>query len=383
MKRKCRKDRLLMLALFFVWTALQLRIWNLMTELADYEDFLSLSYPAGGITAPAFGKWEKSEESKAAKTAAVWKPLGDLAVLAESTGRQETLACYQMKGQPEAVFGKGLSSGRYFTEGEQDVCLLDVETVQKLFGSEDVLGLAVKVEGRRFHIAGILDENGPVCVIPAEEGAVFDGITIRRKESDQSVKMAVSCTEAVLGGTNGQVVDGKLYRVTAGTLYAGTSAGMVLAVGTAGRERRKKKEGGSSFLERRIVPACLLAGTLMLLAGIWAVNPGSDYLPPYWSDFEFFEKLLEEKTGQIRQFLAHQEFASWQRLARSWREAMALEIGNLAVAAAYCLGCRRRFSGTRKRSKREVTVAERKGKAYTLSIRSAEKRTKKNTRRIR
>ena len=186
----------------------------------------------------------------------------------------------------------------------------------------------------------------------------------------------------MLGGTNGQVVDGKLYWVTAGTLYAGMSAGMVLAVGTAGRERRKKKEGGSSFLERRIVPACLLAGTLMLLAGIWVVNPGSDYLPPYWSDFEFFEKLLEEKTGQIRQFLAHQEFASWQRLARIWREAMALEIGNLAVAAAYFWGCKY-LSRTRKRSKREVTVAERKGKAYTLSIRSAEKRTKKNTQRIR
>lgn len=54
---------------------------------------------------------------------------------------------------------------------------------------------------------------------------------------------------------------------------------------------RTGKETAPDRRKTKVLPPPSVSCTLMLLAGIWAVNPGSGYLPSYWSDYEFFEKL--------------------------------------------------------------------------------------------
>ena len=54
----------------------------------------------------------------------VWKACRDFKVLSEDTGHDQKVSCYQIKGQPAAVFGKELADGRYFTEGEKNVFTL-------------------------------------------------------------------------------------------------------------------------------------------------------------------------------------------------------------------------------------------------------------------
>lgn len=44
-----------------------------------------------------------------------------------------------------AVFGKELICGRYFIKNGDYVCLLDRDTARKLFGSENVLGMEVRI----------------------------------------------------------------------------------------------------------------------------------------------------------------------------------------------------------------------------------------------
>lgn len=330
MKSRSLKVRMRNLRFTFFYIVMNVWILSLLCQIKDSEDLLSMSYPAEGITNTAFSKWKNTEGSRKAETAAVWKFCGNLTLFAEATGHRQTVCCYQMQGQPEAVFGKALTAGRYFTEEEKDVCLLDVETVRNLFGSEDVLGLEVKWSGKILKVAGILNENAPVCVIPAEKETVFEGIVLRRKDAGESSKQAVSLTEAALGRAESRILDGKLYFVTACILYGVMTAEAFILMGILTRRRaagKRRKAWGLCFF-------CVGIGIAVLFIGIKAADFGSDYLPAYWSDFDFFGRLFEEKTGQIRQFLGHQEFACWQKMARVWRQAIGLEIvsgGLLAI----------------------------------------------------
>lgn len=321
-------------ALVLFYIVINIWILCLLHQLKDYEDLLSLSYPAGGITDTGFAEWKKTDGGKRAETAAVWKSCGKSTISSESTGHQETVCCYQMQGQPEAVFGKTLAAGRYFIKEEEGICLLDRETVRSLFGSEDVLGLEVKLNEKTLQLAGILNENSPICIIPAEKGTAFDGIAVHRKDAGESVKLAVSLMEAVLGGAHGQVIDGKLYYITACMLYAVMTAAILLAAGKAAGSIAGNNKRGSRRSGRYVFYLFIGMAAAALAAGIKAADPGSDYLPPYWSDFDFFGRLFEEKAGQIQQLLAHQEFSSWQRMAELWRQAVQLEILSVILSAA-------------------------------------------------
>ena len=100
-------------------------------------------------------------------------------------------------------------------------------------------------------------------------------------------------------GTAERIADGQLYYIlallkTAGILTAATVIPAVLLI---------------MVKERRLAGAAVLAAGVLILAVITVQIPvGSDYLPTYWSDFDFFGELQEEKAGQIESLKAHQEF---------------------------------------------------------------------------
>ena len=349
MKIRWQKIRILVLMLVFV----MVNIWiiNGLLRLKEQADMMSLSYPAGAVTETAFEQWKKSEDSEIFSEGAVWKACGDFKVLSEDTGHDQKVSCYQMKGQPAAVFGKELADGRYFTEGEKNVCLLDQDTVRQLFGSDNVLGLEVRMDEKNWQIAGVLKGSAPICVIPAEEGEVFDGITVRKKEEDQSVNQAVSIIEALFGSTDGQQIDGQLYYVLDSLLYFMILVVSLIVIGiAASRKTRKKpkemeneKAGeqmgakASEIGRRCILPCCLAAALVIMIAGVNAANPGSDYLPTYWSDFEFFSRLFRDKAEQIQSLAVHQEFFVWQKMFGLWRRVILAEVLAGALILLVCM----------------------------------------------
>ena len=276
-----------------------LNIWILrnLYGLEEYENLISLSYPEGAISAEAFSRWKESEGSSRTAEAAVWKDGGEDLISADSTGRERKAAFYQLKGQPAAVFGGGLLRGRYFTEGEGDVCLLDKETVRYLFGSEDVTGLKVQRNGKALRIVGILEEEKPLCIVPGQETTSFDTVTVRKKDSAASSNLVVSMLEAVFGGADTERIDGKLYTVTAWLFYSVVmSVTFVLAGGLCFQvyKNRGTRLTGGRWFGYCILFFFLEAALLIFLWGVRAAAPGSDYLPSYWSDFDFFSKLLKE-----------------------------------------------------------------------------------------
>lgn len=316
-----------------------------LLKLKEHADLIALCYPPGTIQASALesltGNEEKGEAAVFSK-AVLWKSLGENWISTEQTGRGRKVSCYQMKGQPEAVFGTDLIYGRYFTDEENLACLLDQDTARQLFGSDHVLGMEIQVNEKNCQITGVLRGKRPVCVISAgnmestgntpvqsrttdgRDGAdsnmdsdCYDGAAIRKQKAEESSSIAISRLESVFGSSSGQKIDNQLYYVTACLFYFGALALIVILAGiTMGKERQRKW----------IYIAGLSAAAGVLYLGIRCAAPGSDYLPTYWSDFGFFSRLFQEKAEQIRGLAVHQEFDSWQNLLHIWQQAIAVEM---------------------------------------------------------
>ena len=364
MKIRWKKIRIPVLLLVFI----MVNVWTIngFLQLKEQADMISLSYPAGAVTETAYDQWKKSEDSEIFSEGAVWKACGDFKALSEDTGHDQKVSCYQIKGQPAAIFGKELAAGRYFTEGERNVCLLDQDTVRQLFGSDNVLGLEVRMDEKTWQIVGVLKGDASICVIPSEEEQAFDGIVIRKKEPEQSTNQAVSMIEAFLGNTDGQQIDGQLYYVLACLLYFIILAVSLAIMGFAAAKkiRRKTKKRVQPQKEFRIaeigrqcvLPFCLAAAVMILIAGVNAANPGSDYLPTYWSDFEFFSRLFEDKADQIRSLAIHQEFFVWQKMLVLWRRILWAEIVAGVLMLLLCLDVLLHFPMYGKRKRRSLAA---------------------------
>ncbi len=305
--------------MIIVYIGIHFWIFFNLYRLWEYRDFISVSYPKGLVTEAAYLQWKESEGSKLASEAAVCVNSDGAVISSNLTGYEQKVSCYRVIGQPGAVFGKALLHGRYFTEGEESVCLLDEGTAWRLFGSREA-GPFIRMNERPVQVVGILREGRPVCIIPAEEETEFDTVVIRKKDADMSSKITISSLEAVLGGTEEQKIDGKLYFVTACILYFTATAFFVLTGGLylfirKGENVSKRK----AWIRRGLIVLSLEVAVLIVIAGVRVAAPGSDYLPTYWSDFDFFVHLFREKAEQMRSFELHQEFSSWQRMLFLWR----------------------------------------------------------------
>ena len=340
--------------------------------LRDNADLIALRYPEGTLPISAWEQFEQNDADEEEKPnelfsqAGIWKSLQEITVSEEQTGREQKVSCYQIRGQARAVVGKELVFGRYFVENEDHVCLLDRDTVRKLFGSEDVLGMEVRIHGAGWRIIGVLDGDQAICVIPSgessresvSEGAVsggdsggngggsaaegsagngesgggsaaggnsdyggaamtgnagggFDGAAVRKKEIGQSSNLTFSRIEALFGSSGGQRMDGQLYYVTACFIYFGILGVIFMIAGIAWGRRKRQKW---------VTAAGMAAAAGILWLGIRYAAPGSDYLPTYWSDFEFFSRIFQEKARQIGELALHQEFSAWQNIFRAWQQ---------------------------------------------------------------
>lgn len=267
--------------------------------LHGFSDYLSVTFEEPSATYEGFRNFQESSDAEKFTSAALWNKVGERELILESTERRSRASVYGMRGQVQAVFGNTLAAGRYFTDGEEAVCLIDGKTARELFGSRDVTGREVLLDGEKMQVVGILQGDRGVCVIPAGEDEAFCGVTVRKQKAEQSSDTAVSLIGLYMQGTAERIVDGQLYYIlallkTAGILTAATVIPAVLLI---------------MVKERRLAGAAVLAAGVLILAVIAVQIPaGSDYLPTYWSDFDFFGELQEEKEGQIESLKAHQEF---------------------------------------------------------------------------
>ena len=232
--------------------------------------------------------------------------------------------------------------------------MIDRDTAWLLFGSDHAEGLKIMLEGETgtetetFQVAGILEENIPLMILPAGKNTCYDAVTVRKKDTGRSSNLMASGMEAAMGAADGQRIDGKLYVVTACLLYGLMNALILLLFARrAGKACQDTCLAGifsqrisswytAGFIrvgKRLTCLICITGAVLAVLLGAWLADPGSDYLPAYWSDFEFFGSLFKEKASQIRSLAAHQEFSAWQNLFQVWQRTICGEFLLLIVAS--------------------------------------------------
>lgn len=329
MKMNMRKNKYMIL-LFLLFLFANVYAGACVSRLKEYADLIALCYPAGTLQESALEQLKENEEEAQTlifSQIALWKFLGEDSISIEQNGREGEVSCYQMKGQSEALFGSDILYGRYFLEEEENACLLDQDTVRRLFGSDDVLGKEIQMQGKCFQITGVLRGRQSICVISGGREDRFDGVAVRKMDSKDSSSVVISRLEAIFGSTIGQKIDGQLYYVTACLFFSGVDAFLFVLAGILlGKERQK----GWLFA------AGPTAAAVALWLGVRCAAPGSDYLPTYWSDFGFFSRLFQEKLGQIQELAAHQEFFSWQHMFHHWQQAVMAEIF-IGLLAAVCL----------------------------------------------
>lgn len=267
--------------------------------LRGFSDYLSVTFVEASVTGEGFRNFLESSDAEEFSLAAVWKEEGEMVLETELSGKRIRTAVYGMRGQVQAVFGDTLLTGRYFTEGEEAVCLLDEKAARELFGSDDVTYRELVLAGETRTVVGILRGDRGICVIPAGEDEAFQGVTVRKKRAEQSSANALTAISSYAQGETERIVDGQLYYIlallrTAGILTVITVIPAVLLI---------------KVKEKRLAGAAVLAAGLLILAVFAAEIPlGSDYLPTYWSDFDFFGDLWEEKAQQIEGLREYQEF---------------------------------------------------------------------------
>lgn len=295
-----------------------------MRQLYQYADIVGAAYGKEEITENALAMIVRgNEENPVFSEAVLWKSEGKVPVGVMNTGRERIVSLYQMKGQQSAVFGRGLCAGRYFTEGETSVCLLDRETVRSLFGSDNVLGMKVRWQDTEYEVIGVLEGEQALCVVPAKEGALYDGVAAKKAERTASSEIAFGALEAAVGGVGQQRIDGHLYYITACLFYFLIIAILLLFFGI--KERKRKV----------IMILCMALAIEVFVMGIGFAKPGSDYLPSYWSDFDFFVQLFKEKEAQIQGLLHHQEFVSWQQMFKMWFQTLGMEAAVVSFAYGF------------------------------------------------
>ena len=172
-----------------------------MVWLRGYADYLSIAYPDASFTMESYDSFLESGEAKVFSSVAVWDSQGEQAVSAEASGQSVRADIYMMGGHLQAVFGDTLFRGRYFTAGEEGVCLIDLRTAEELFGSRNVVGRSLVLGGEDYRITGLVDSGRKICVISPEEGALFHGVTVRKQTAEQSSDNAKAVLSAYFGGS--------------------------------------------------------------------------------------------------------------------------------------------------------------------------------------
>lgn len=176
-------------------------------------------------------------------------------------------------------------------------CLLDAKMAQQLFGSTNVEGKYVEIDGVSFKVAGMLCHTSNTILFQAEPGmdVALNGVSIKGAGQDCLAETARKFSEET--GLWAEPVPVHLYRIW------GRAASQLVPLFLLMLLLRLI---GRMICRYHSYPVTLL---LLLLAwtgvsivfywmmGIQFVLP-REYLPSKWSDFEFWSKLWEQKWGE-------------------------------------------------------------------------------------
>lgn len=217
------------------------------------------------------------------------------------TGRAVEVQMIWCQGNMAVINSWRYIAGGPLTYHDGEGCVLSEKTAVQLFQSTaGILGMPVEAGGRRYYVRGITKESYPVIYLGTEdEEQLFHNLELIFKNQENGWKQTGNFPDE-LGIYDGVLIIDGSFAAGIGRMMAGLPIGiLVLAVSKAcaGRVRRAMKR---CDLSAALVSAMVFTAGVLLFFAIVPVKIPDSMLPPKWSDFEFYELLLQDIKAQIQ-----------------------------------------------------------------------------------
>lgn len=180
------------------------------------------------------------------------------------------------------------------SDSDSSGCVISQKTAWEMFGSQNVLGERLVINGTSYLVRGILETNRNICVIQGDRGKQYSCLRVQTSNATP-----LSVTQEMLAGILPiecqWVSECDLY-IGIGRLFFYIPLWILFFCGLS-RAKRKTMWIKTKFWKdvwKITIPVLTFAGVSFLL--VFSVHFSADYIPTMWSDFTFWTELFRQKT---------------------------------------------------------------------------------------
>lgn len=110
--------------------------------------------------------------SKGILKMAGWRIENQRVIFAVGIGRRQMAQIICVYGSMDLVEPADILSGRYGMAAEEGYCVLSESLARQLFGGVDVAGQWIEADQKKMTVAGVIETEGDILMMPAEEGEI-------------------------------------------------------------------------------------------------------------------------------------------------------------------------------------------------------------------
>lgn len=274
-------------------------------KVAEYYPAASLRYntPLSGTAAAQARRWAAANPQ-----AAFWPSYwAQQTASVQGSTRKTTARCIWYSGQGSLVWPARFINGGY--PGAEDAygAAISAKTAWELWGSTDVIGQTVEINGVTFTIRGVFEGEEALLLGALPDNAPpqgWQGVELSPNSEftgmGNTTDLADSFARASGLGTpdalvNGETLTGLAKLTSRLPLIVFLAGGLALLLGSTSIFKQKGR--------RELVFFALLLGFALLLPTLIELLP-STLIPSRWSDFSFWSTLVSNWKTQLRDYLS-------------------------------------------------------------------------------
>ena len=286
--------------------------WVKGQAVRSYENDVQIRYQENGIKKEILDSMEEDgktpEDGKVPENAgfpglAAWNVEYHAEAENPSLSRKETVTNIVVKGDKSQVVKEQLAAGSYGYADDEEGCIISSGLAWKLFGSTNVVGQGIKVNGKRYFIRGVTAGTHPMVILSA--GLTDPDTYYNLSLSYESRRNTAGKTKALMVQYgfpgNGTVIDGSFFGAAVALAETIPALALLFVLWRwpaywfkADLIRKEIPERYRNIIRIGIQTGMAAAAVFLLVRGI---HFPEEFLPTKWSDFDFYV----QKYKQVRE----------------------------------------------------------------------------------
>lgn len=317
----------------FLLAALMLTLWTLALRSAD-----SLGSTAVGVSA----KWQDGvspsqlvraerrivEDGGEIATITLYDTLSSAKLTVGEVEAEAELT--RVYGDAEAVEPSGFVAGVHPPRGDTAVSLSSA-LAESLFGSSDIIGAELSIDGKPYAVRGVFDSSGLSALVMLPDDSA-DTLTRALILTDEGVERAETVLN-IYGLPSAELCDLSLVAWFACAM-TGLPAALLLVFTLGGLLTRGLRLRFYPLLLLGYLPLAVLAAVgLFFAAG--GVSMPSRLIPSRYSDFEFWGRVFSRSIGALfDEFMSYSDHRAFGQIAALCSSAL-LGVSAAAIAPTW------------------------------------------------